>query len=116
VFRTESADYRRVSLYYVDMNCRNRCSSVSVETRVQTGQSGFNFRQEQGFFPLRHRVLTGSRVQLETYPCITVVLSAGVKRPGRGAVHSPPTSVEVKNAWNCTSTTPYVRLHGVVRR
>jgi len=52
-------------------------------------------------------------------------LKPGVKRPGREADHSPPSSAEVKNAWSCTSTPPYVftawclvkyriRLHGVV--
>jgi hypothetical protein len=37
----------------------------------------------------------------------------GVKRPGREADHSPPSSAEVKNAWHYTSTTP-IRLHSVV--
>jgi hypothetical protein len=36
-------------------------------------------------------------------------LTLGVKRPGREADHSPPTSFEVKNAWSYTSTSP-VRL------
>jgi hypothetical protein len=40
-------------------------------------------------------------------------LSLGVKRPRREADHSLPSSAEVKNAWNFTSTTP-VCLHGVV--
>jgi hypothetical protein len=31
-----------------------------------------------------------------------------VKGPGREADHSPPSSAEVKNAWSCTSTHPYV--------
>jgi hypothetical protein len=35
-------------------------------------------------------------------------LSLGVKRPVREADLSPPSSVEVKNAWNYTSTPPYV--------
>jgi hypothetical protein len=42
-------------------------------------------------------------------------LSLGVKRPGRQADHSPPSSAKVKNAWNYTST-PQIRLHGVVLR
>jgi hypothetical protein len=37
----------------------------------------------------------------------------GVKRPGREADHSPPSSAEVKNTWSYTSTPP-IRLHGVV--
>jgi hypothetical protein len=32
----------------------------------------------------------------------------GVKRPGREADHSPPTSAEVKKMWIYTSTPPYV--------
>jgi hypothetical protein len=40
-------------------------------------------------------------------------LSLRIKRPGREAVHSPPSSAEVKNAWNYTSTPP-IRFHGVV--
>jgi len=37
----------------------------------------------------------------------------GLKRPGREADHSVPSSTEVKITWNYTSTPP-VRLHGVV--
>jgi hypothetical protein len=44
---------------------------------------------------------------------VTAALSLGVKRLGREADHSPPSSAEVKNAWNYTSIPP-VRLHGVV--
>jgi hypothetical protein len=40
-------------------------------------------------------------------------LSQEVKRPGREADRSPPSSTEVKNAMSYTST-PSVRLHGVV--
>jgi hypothetical protein len=36
------------------------------------------------------------------------VLSLGVKRPECEADHSPPSSVEVKNAWSYTSTPQYV--------
>jgi hypothetical protein len=35
-------------------------------------------------------------------------LSVGVKRPGREADHSPPSSAEVKNAWSYTSAPQYV--------
>jgi hypothetical protein len=40
-------------------------------------------------------------------------LSLGVKRLGREADHSPPSSPEVKNAWSYTSTLS-IHLHGVV--
>jgi hypothetical protein len=52
--------------------------------------------------------VTGSRPALgPTQPPIRWVpgaLSPEVKRPGREADHSPPSSVEVKNAWRYTST------------
>jgi hypothetical protein len=34
-------------------------------------------------------------------------LSPGVKRPGREADHSPPTTTEIKKTWIYTSTLPY---------
>jgi hypothetical protein len=45
--------------------------------------------------------------------CVPVALSLGLKRPGREAGHSPPSSAEVENAWSYISTPP-VRLHDVV--
>jgi hypothetical protein len=36
------------------------------------------------------------------------VLSVGVKHSGRESDHSPPSSVEVDNAWTYASTLPYV--------
>jgi len=44
---------------------------------------------------------------------VTGSLSVGVKRSGREADHSPPSSVEVKNAWSYISNPP-VRFHGVL--
>jgi hypothetical protein len=55
---------------------------------------------------------TASRTALgPTQPPIQWVpgfLSLGVKRPGREADHSPPSSADVKNAWSYTSTPQYV--------
>jgi hypothetical protein len=44
---------------------------------------------------------------------VTGALSLVVKRPGREADYQPPSSAEVKNAWNYTSSPP-VHLNGVV--
>jgi hypothetical protein len=38
---------------------------------------------------------------------VPVALSPGLKRSGREADHSPPTSAEVKKIWIYTSTPPY---------
>jgi hypothetical protein len=43
----------------------------------------------------------------------TGALFLGIKQPGREADHSPPFSVEIKNAWSYISTPP-IRLYGVV--
>jgi hypothetical protein len=40
-------------------------------------------------------------------------LSLEIKRQGREADQSPPSSTEVKNTWSYTSTPP-IPLHGVV--
>jgi len=59
-----------------------------------------------------HLVLDLTRPALgSTHPPIQWVpgaLSPGVKRLGREADHSPPSSTEIKNAWCCTSIPQYV--------
>jgi hypothetical protein len=69
---------------------------------------GFDSRLGLGIFLFT----TASRTALgPTHPPIQwvpAVLSLGVKRPGREADHSTPSSAEVKNAWSYTSTPPYV--------
>jgi len=44
---------------------------------------------------------------------VTEALSLGVKRMGRAADHSPPSSAEVKNVWIYTST-PTIHLYGIM--
>jgi hypothetical protein len=68
---------------------------------------GFEFRGGLGIFLFT----TASRSALgPTQPFmqwVPGILSLEVRRPGREADHSPPSSAEVKNAWNYTSTPPY---------
>jgi hypothetical protein len=74
----------------------------------QIGVLGFDFRRGLGIFLFT----TVSRTVLgPTQPPIQQVpgaLSLGVKRPGREADLSPPSSAEVKNAWSYTCTPEYV--------
>jgi hypothetical protein len=49
-------------------------------------------------------VPTGSRNHQASYPMDIGNFSLSVKRPGREADHSPPTSVEIKKIWIYTST------------
>jgi hypothetical protein len=85
---------------------RSRDSLVSIVTRLQVGQPGFN--SWQGFFssPLCPNQLLGP-----THPPIQWVpgaLSPGVKQSGHKADNSHPFSSKVKNTWMYTSTPPYV--------
>jgi hypothetical protein len=57
---------------------------------------------------LLHIVQTGSGVHPVSYKMGTGSSFPGVKRQGREADHSPPTSAEVKKMWIYTSTPPYV--------
>jgi hypothetical protein len=67
-------------------------SSVGIATELQAGRSGDRIPVEARFFA---HIQTGP----EAHPasCTLVTGSfAGVKRPGRGADHPPPSSAEVK--------------------
>jgi hypothetical protein len=66
-----------------------------------------------GNFSLHHRFQNGSGAHPASYPMSTRDSFPGVKRQGREADHSPPSSAEVKNAWSYISISP-IRLHGVV--
>jgi hypothetical protein len=70
---------------------------------------------DQGSFPgrariflFRHRVQPGSGAHPASYPAATEGSFPGVKRLGREANHSPPSSTEIKNAWSYTSIPLYV--------
>jgi hypothetical protein len=52
-------------------------------------------------------VQTGSGVHPTSYTLGSGGCFPGVKRPGREADHSSPTSAEVKEMWIYTSTPPY---------
>jgi hypothetical protein len=73
------------------------------------------------WFKSQHRLgiclfITVSRPALgTTQPPIQQVPGAlflGVKRPGREADHSPPSSAEVKNAWSYASAPQYAFMAG----
>jgi hypothetical protein len=75
------------------------------DTRLRTGltvEVPFPAGAMKGF------VQTGSGAHPASYPRVPGALSSGVKRPGREADHSPPSSPEIKNAWSYTSIPQYV--------
>jgi hypothetical protein len=71
------------------------------------------FSAGAGNFSPHHRIQKGSGAHPDSYPMGIRGTFPGVKRPGREADHSSPSSSKVNNAWSYTSSPP-IRLHGVV--
>jgi hypothetical protein len=90
-------------------------SSVGIALGYGLDDRGSRVRFPEGAwnFSLHHSVQNGSGAHLASYPMGTRVSFPGVKRPGREADYSPPSSAKVKNGWSYTSTPP-IRLQGVV--
>jgi hypothetical protein len=65
--------------------------------------SRFRFPAGTGNVSLHHRDQNSSGARPTSYPMGTRGSFPGVKRSGREADHSPPSSAEVKNAWSYTS-------------
>jgi hypothetical protein len=89
------------------MISESRNSVVGIATGYVLDDRGFGVR-----VPIWSRIFsTSSRLALgPTQPPIQWVPAAfppGVKRQGREADNSPPTSAEVKKTWIYTSTLPY---------
>jgi hypothetical protein len=60
-----------------------------------------------------HCVQIGSGANTTSYPIVTGALPKGIKRPKRGADHSPRHSAEVKNG-RAIYIYSLIRLHGAV--
>jgi hypothetical protein len=91
---------------------KNHDSSVGIALGYGLDDRGsrVRFPAGAGNFSLHHRVQNGSGVHPASYPTVPGNLSLGVKRPGREADHSPPSSAEVKNAWSCAFTPQYLSM------
>jgi hypothetical protein len=87
-------------------------SSVSIALSYGLDDWGSRFRFPAGagkFYP-HHRVQNGSGAHPASYSVGTGGSFHVVKRPGREADHSPPSSAEVKNVWSYISTPQYVLM------
>jgi hypothetical protein len=73
----------------------SRDSSVGIATDYGLDDRGSNSCGAGNFFP-RHRVQTGSGPHPASCPMGIRGSFPGIKRPGRDADHSPPSSAEVK--------------------
>jgi hypothetical protein len=69
-------------------------------------RSEFEYRKGQQF-SLLHVVQTGSAVHPASCTMDNGDFFLGVKRQGREADYSPPTSSEVMKMWICISALPY---------
>jgi len=75
-------------------------SSVSIATRLQTGQPRFSSWQGQ-WRDLHHSTQTTSRTHPASYKSVTEALSlGGRKQTEHETDHSLPPCVEVKNVWS----------------
>jgi hypothetical protein len=72
------------------------------------GVLGFDSRRGLGIFLFTTVPTTAMEPTQLPVQWVPGALSRGVKRPGREADHSPPSSAEVNNVWSYTSTPQYV--------
>jgi hypothetical protein len=87
--------------------CGSRDSSVVIAPRYGLDGRGFESRQELGIFLFTAVSRPALGPTLPTIQWVPGALSLWVKRPGREADHSPPSSNEVKNASSYTSIPQY---------
>jgi hypothetical protein len=83
-------------------------SRDSIATGCRLNDRGVGVRVLVGSGIFSQVIHTGFEVHL-TYPCVPAHLPPGVKRSGREADYSPPSSAEVKKMWIYTSTPTYVK-------
>jgi hypothetical protein len=107
-------NFKYLSSFYGNSFTRGARIAQCYSAGLRAGLSG-GFRSRPGLeiFLLTNVSMPALEPTQPPIQWISGALSIGVKRPGREADHSPPSSAEVKNAWNYTSTPP-IRLHGVV--
>jgi hypothetical protein len=84
----------------IHSNGKSRDSSVGIALGYGLDDRGsrVRFPVGAGNFSLHHRVQNGSGTHPASIQWVPGTLSLGVKRPGREADHSPPSSAQVKNA------------------
>jgi len=84
---------------YTEHSPADQCFSLANLLDLYLWGPRGRFPAGAGNFSLRHSVQNGSGAHPASYPMGARALSLGVKRPGREADHSPPSSAENKDAW-----------------
>jgi hypothetical protein len=95
-------------IYLTRFGSRDSSVGIALGYGLDDRGSKVRFPAGAGNFSLHHHVQNGSGAHPDSYSMGTRGFSLGVKRPGREADHSPPSSAEVKYAWSYTSTPQYV--------
>jgi hypothetical protein len=101
---------------YLSIQLTNGSRDSSVSITHGYGLVDWGFTSQHGLRIFLFPTAVSTPILGTTQPPVQWVsrtLSVEVKRPGREADHSPPSSAEVNNAWSYTFTPP-IRLHGLV--
>jgi hypothetical protein len=111
----EGGTWSHIQNSYYSNSMRFFASGVAqwCSTGLRAGWSGVRVPAGAGNFSIHHRVQTDSGPYPASCPMGTRGSFLGVKRPGREADHSPPSSAEVKECMELYLHSP-IRLHGVV--
>jgi hypothetical protein len=81
---------------HIHKQSRDSSVGIALGCGLDDRGSGVRFPTGAGNFSLHHRVQNGSGAHPAVCPVGTGAISLGVKRPGREADHSPPSSAEVE--------------------
>jgi hypothetical protein len=87
------------------MNCASLEEGILLPV-LWVGGAKFDSRQGKGIYLFVTASISALGPTQPPVPWIPWALSLGVKRSGREADRSPPSSAEDKNSWSCTSISP----------
>jgi hypothetical protein len=104
----------RILVALLHFPVRLRQSVQRWATGWPIGVLGFDSLRSLGIFFFTTASRTALGPTQSSIQWVLGAISPGIKRPGCEADHSTPSSAEVKDACSYTST-PSIRLHGVVR-
>jgi hypothetical protein len=79
-------------------------TSLQYSDYATSWTTGLRFLAREGYFSLRHRVQTGTGA----HPASCLMGTRGLFPWGKAAGREADRFAEIKNAWSCTATPPYV--------
>jgi hypothetical protein len=94
--REDDIDVNTEKTKYEFISRRDSSVGIALGYGLDDRGSRVRFPAEAGNFSSHHRVQNGSGATQPPIQCVAAAISLGVKRPGREANHSLPSSIEVK--------------------